>query len=138
MRILLLLIALIVSFTTSAQQISDSGKQKLKEMDLSIENFDLNNLTIREDLNQILLLDKKRKTNKTFGVIFSSAAVVSIIGGSILLSKGNNPNDNIDYADVMGGIFIAGGVIYGGVSIPFWVASKKREKERDLLLRLHE
>lgn len=116
----------------NSQQISVSDLQKLAEMQLSTQQFNLKNLSVQKDLNQLLLLDKKRKTNKTLGIVFCSSAVVSLAAGSILLNK-EHPT-----ADVVGGIMLAGGLMYGGVSIPFWVASKKRKNERDKLLELYE
>lgn len=137
MKLLVLSIVLVTAMTVSSQEISNTDLQKLEDLQLSSQNLDLTDLKIQKDLNQILFLEKKRKTNKTLAIVFTSAAAVSVIGGSIILSKGNNPNDSIDYADVIGGVFITGGVIYGGVSIPFWTASKKRKKERDSLLELY-
>jgi len=137
MKLLVLSLFLVTAITVSSQEISNTDLQKLEDLQLSYQNLDLTDLKIQKDLNQILFLEKKRKTNKTLAIVFTSAAAVSVIGGSILLSKGNNPTDNIDYADVIGGVFITGGVIYGGVSIPFWTASKKRKKERDTLLELY-
>ncbi len=56
----------------------------------------------------------------------------------MLLSKHDDGISEEIFSKVFGGVALAGGVVYGGVSIPFWVASKKRKKERDLLLRLYE
>lgn len=132
MRYLSLIMVLTATISVNSQQISDTDLQKLEDMHLSTANFDLKDITVQKNLNQILLLDKKRKTNKTLGIVFGSAAIASLAAGSILLSK-EHPT-----ADVVGGIMLTGGLMYGGVSIPFWIASKKRKKERGKLLELYE
>lgn len=131
MRPIYLFLVLVTAVAVNSQEISNTDLQKIEKLHLSTQNLDLTDLKVQKDLNQILSLDKKRKTNKTLGIVFTSAAVVSLVTGSVLLNK-EHP-----ISDVVGGIIITGGVMYGGASIPFWVASKKRKKERDKLLELY-
>jgi len=131
MKPIILSLFLVTVVAVNSQEISNIDLQKLEDLQLSTQKLDLSDLTVQKDLNQILFLDKKRKTNKTLSLVFSSAAAISVVTGSILLSKENTTSD------VVGGIFMSGVLIYGGISIPFWVASKKRKKERDKLLELY-
>ncbi len=75
--------------------------------------------------------ERKRKINKTFGIIFTSIAAIGIIGGTILIQQSKKTKEGHDFQGIFGGLGIASGVVYGGISVPFWVCSKKRKKERD-------
>ena len=132
MKKLVLLILIFTFFSGLSQNISEKEILKLNKLNVKTENLDFYNLNIKNDLNKILNLDRKRRKNKTVGIILTSASVTSFILGGTLLSKDNG------ITDVFGGIMIAGGAVYGGISIPFWNSSKKRKKERDELIQMFD
>ena len=68
--------------------------------------------------------------------MLTAFSAVSLIHGSILIYKGNNAKGGHDFPSLFGGLMIASGVIYGGISIPFWASSRKRKKERDKLIKI--
>ena len=134
MKKILMIITIITYCNLHSQKLTSKSLNKLSELNIQYSNFDTNDLKIQTDFNKILKLDRKRKTNKTFGVIFSSISVVGIITGSIMRYQGNKIKEGHNFQGVLGALMIGSGVVYGGISVPFWICKKKRRKERDLLL----
>lgn len=133
MKQLLITLALMFSFgVVNSQELSKKELIKLNELNVQTESFDLKDQDIQDDLFQILELENKRKTNKTVGIILTSLSAVSLLVGVSLVSS----DKHLDQA--AGIIHISGGVLYGGVSIPFWNASKRRKKERDRLIKRYQ
>ncbi|MDO6743114.1 hypothetical protein Q4553_00865 [Tenacibaculum soleae] len=89
--------------------------------------MNLNDFTTQEKLNKILKLDKKQKTNKTIAIVLSSMAITGLIFSGTTSNKSSKEIDKINY--------MIGGVVYGGVSIPFWVSSKRRKRQIDKNVR---
>lgn len=90
-------------------------------------------MNVQKNLNEILILDKKRKTNKNIAIVISSIAVSGILLGTAIYSSEKGVIN-----EVLGGTLIGGGVVYGAISIPFWTSSKKRKKERDKLIKIFD
>ncbi|MEN8123281.1 MAG: hypothetical protein ABFS35_23290 [Bacteroidota bacterium] len=129
-----------ISFSQTNNDLKKREIKTIERLGLDISKFDLENSNEVKDLNSILRLDKKRKTNNTFGIILVSAAALSIIGGI-------GAKNSVDTGDVLtdqlyggAGVVAASliGGIFGGVSIPFWNSSKKRKNERDRLIRIYQ
>lgn len=133
MKNTVLIIFLFFSFFNGiSQEFSEKEIVKLNKLNITTNNLDLSDVAVKDNLNKILKLDRKRKTNKTVGIILTSASVTSFILGGALLKKDNG------LTDILGGVMIAGGAVSGGISIPFWTASKKRKKERDKLIEIFD
>ena len=132
MKKIAILILLFSFFNGISQTLSEKEIVKLNLLEIKTENLNLENNTVQKDLNEILKLERKRKTNKTLGIVMTTMSVSGMVLGGVLLSK-----DHI-LSDVFGGMMVAGGVVYGGISIPFWVSSKKRKKERDELIKMFD
>ena len=115
-----------------SQNLNEKEIYKLKKLNINTEKVDLTDLNLQLNLKNILNLDRKRKTNKTVAIVYTSISAGSLLLGGVLLSKYNG------LADIFGGVMITGGVVSGGISIPFWVASNKRKKERDRFIDLFE
>jgi len=130
MKKIVILILLFSFFNGKSQTLSEKQIAKLNLLEIKTQNLDLENAEIQKKLNKILTLERKRKTNKTFGIVLSGISVSGMILGGVLLSKKNNATD------VLGKMMLGGGLIYGGISIPFWVSSKKRKQERDELIKM--
>ena len=137
MRKIIFLLILLFSYSVNAQAISEKKIYKLNHLSINTDRLDMNDITIQKSLNEILKLDRKRKTNKTVGIILTSISAVAIVTGTLLVSRNTSGNGH-DFATPMGGLIITGGVAYGAVSIPFWISSSKRKKERDKLMKLFD
>ena len=127
-----LFLVFFLAHTMHSQNLNDNQIYKLKKLNINTERVDLTDLNIQLNLKNVLNLNRKRKTNKTVAIVFTSIAASSLLLGGALVSKNNG------LADLFGGIMITSGVVYGGISIPFWIASNKRKKERDKLINLFE
>jgi len=114
-----------------SQSLSNRKIAELNKLNIQTETLDLKDINVQTNLNNILCLDKKRRKNKTVGVVLTSLSVTSLILGGALLSKDNG------ISDALGGIMFAGGAVYGGISIPFWNSAKKRKTERDKLIEMY-
>jgi len=130
MKKIAILILLFSFYSGISQTLSEKEIAKLNSLEIKTEKLNLENTTIQKDLNEILKLERKRKKNKTIGIVMTTISVSGMILGGALLSKDNG------LTDVFGGMMVAGGAVYGGISIPFWVSSKKRKKERDELIKM--
>ena len=130
-NLILLLLFFLVN-TMYSQNLNEKEIYKLKKLNINTEKVDLTDLNLQLNLKNILILDRKRKTNKTVAIVYTSISAASLLLGGVLVSKNNG------LADLFGGIMITSGVVYGGISIPFWIASNKRKKERDKLINLFE
>ncbi|SMO76803.1 hypothetical protein SAMN06265379_10742 [Saccharicrinis carchari] len=135
----LLLILLFSSICAKSQNIPNHKIYRLNQLGISTQNINLHKPSIQNDLNKILSFERKRKTNKTWAVVLSSVSAVGIITGSaILLSNRPNAKPDNTFNSTMGGIVVAGGAIYAGVSLPFWVSSRKWKKKRNKLKRIYQ
>ena len=125
-----LLFSLFSMHVLHSQNLTDKDLYKLKGLNINTKKTDLNDYNVRLNLNKILDLDYRRKTNKTFAITFSTLSAASLLLGGALISQKKKGI----LGDIFGGLFITLGVIKAGVSIPFWVSFGKRKKERDRLI----
>jgi len=132
MKKIAIIILLFSFFNGLSQSLSEKEITKLNNLSIKTESLNLNDLNIQKDLNEILKLERKRKTNKTVGIILTSLSLVTLTAGIIDVSGKNDLNQALGYAGIVAG------AIEGGISIPFWNSSKKRKKERDKLLKKFE
>lgn len=132
MKKILVLIFLYLCNNICSQELTKTQINQLDMLTIKIEKFNLDDSKIQETLSQILILDKKRKTNKTIAITLSSIAISGLILGSTLYTKGDG------ISELFGDIIVRSGVVYGAISIPFWVATDKRRKERDELKKIFD
>jgi hypothetical protein len=132
MKRIILLISIFSFLNGFTQDFSEKEIAKLNKLNIKTESLNLNDFNIQKDLNEILNLERKRKTNKTFGIILTTLSLATITAGIIEVSKKNDLNQTL------GTVGIVAGIIEGGISIPLWKSSKKRKKERDELLKKFE
>ncbi|WP_288954741.1 hypothetical protein [uncultured Polaribacter sp.] len=88
---------------------------------------------IFNDFSSILELDKKKRKNKTLGIVLISFSLVTSTLGIIELSGGKG-----EISDSIGGTFLGAGIISGGVSIPLFNSSRKKKKKRDRLVKKYK
>ena len=117
MRKITILLLLLFSSFLNSQELSENKIEKLHNLNIDIEKLDFKDVTIQNNLNEVLRLDRKHKTNKTVAIVLTSIAASGIVLGAATYSKKGL------LGETLGGILIISGTVYGGVSIPFWIAS---------------
>ncbi len=144
MKNILLIFLMIYSIKINSQNFNDFEVQKINSFDININRLDLSNQKINIDLKSILVKEQQRKSNKTTSIILASLSVITTTIGIITVSKPKTINE-MDYLNeagayenLIGGFFIAAGVIEAGISIPLFFTSNKRKKERDKLIELYK
>lgn len=133
MSVKFFLSATLTSFLTFSNGQNLETKQIEKIQDFGIDyqseiKMDPNKGT---DLLNILELDRKRKKNKTFGIILSGMGLLTAAYGTTAFTS-EQPNP---YSILAGGVLTGVGLAEMGVSIPLFKSSRKRKKERDKLIR---
>ena len=129
MKRIILLISIFSFLNGFSQDFSEKEIAKLNKLNIKTKSLNLYDFNIQKDLNEILNLEKKRKTNKTFGIILATLSLATLTAGIIEISGKNDLNQTL------GTVGIVAGIIEGGISIPLWNASKKKKKERDKLFK---
>jgi len=136
--IILLILLLLISIKSFSQSFNEREIKRINYFGIETDSYDLNNHKIQTDFSGILKLNRKRKSNKTFGIILGSVAVLATSFGILALSAKNEDGMGKAILDTIGGISLGIGVISGGFSIKLFSSSKKRKKERDKLIMLYQ
>jgi hypothetical protein len=124
------------------QELKSNQIRKLESFGIEYKSLIIENPNYGIEFMEILKKERKRKTNKTVGYIFSGLGLLTTTGGILILTSiknsSNNSNDEMDesgaYVAMAGGFVIALGINEIGISIPLFLMSKKRKKERDKLI----
>ena len=130
MKKIALILLLFSFFNGQSQTLSEKKILKLNKLNLEVENLNLNDINIQKNLNEILKLNRKTKINRTLAIYYRISALTGIIYGGLITYGPQHP-----IRELIGGLYIASGVLCAGVSIPLWKASKKRKKERNELIK---
>ncbi|SNR17100.1 hypothetical protein [Tenacibaculum jejuense] len=137
-----ILVMICFTFTSYSQsQIEDTSslvnatftqrsKNKLQFLGVDYKSIDFESQEDLLKLNLILQYDKRQRSNEIFAYIFSGFSLVSLIGG--LTSK----DDNSIFSDLGKGVYFTSAIVYGGISIPFWIGRRKYRRQRDQLVKL--
>lgn len=136
-----LILAFFSLFTLSlnAQEFTDKQLKKLSSLDIKIPQKNSISDQINSDFNEILILERKRKSNKASGIILSSISALSIATGlGIITNPVESTGHENAYRNLMGGVLIASGTIEGSIGIPLLFVSKRKKKQRDLLLEKYK
>ena len=136
MKKIILFVLLLLTFGLQGQNLTEKQLNKLKTYGIPTKKFDYNNEIIQANLKLILLKDKKRKTNLVTGIVFSSLAIATTAFGAKIIDNSKNNEEGLGQA--IGSMFIAGGIIELGISVPFYISSHKRKKERDNIIQMYQ
>lgn len=134
MKTFVLLIILGLSLSTNAQKFSKRDLKMLNRLKFEKNQIETPNQKLQKELANVLFLQKKYKTNRTFSDIFTTVGVSSVILGTLLIFQ-NGKNKGAGIAQSLGLYCIAVGALNIGVSIPFRAGAKKRKRERDALIK---
>lgn len=136
MRFILLVLIGLISIPMSSQKLKQKELNMISQ--LGIDTVNLNNYDnkVTKDFRNILRADRKRKSNKTVGIIFSSLSAISLgLGTAILATPVESEGHENAFRGLIGSFAIVTGAIEGGIGIPLLFVSKKRKSERDLLIK---
>ncbi len=134
MKIFYLILLLFFNFTLHGQVLKVREQNQLIGLGINLNQLKINDTHVQQNLQAILKLERKRKINKTLGIVFACFSGFGIASGTYILLKGkNDPTEGKVITSIYGGMMLAGGIVYGGISIPFFTSAKKRKKERDII-----
>ena len=133
---MLTLTILLLSNICFSQTFKDYEFKRLNSFEINLNSIDLNNSTDYLNLKTILEKDKKRRTNKTVGIILTSLSALTTTFGIMVIS--NSKNDQEGVGQSIGTMFVVAGAIELGISIPLFISSKKRKKERNKLIEYYK
>lgn len=136
MRKFLILISLFLgTLNINGQEFTNKEEKRLSKIGIEISDIDSIGKQLNNDLDKILSLERKRKSNKTSGIILTSLSAFSLgLGTAIIATPVDSDGHEMAFRNLAGGIFIASGAIEGGIGIPLLFVSKRKRKQRDLLL----
>ena len=135
---IIIIFSLIICFKSFSQSFNEREIKRINYFGINTTEYDLNDNKIYTDFSEILKLNNKRKSNKTFGIVLSSVSLLTTSFGILALSSKKDDGMGKAIVDTIGGISLGVGVISGGVSIKLFNSSQKRKKERDKLIKLYK
>jgi hypothetical protein len=136
MKKITLFVLLFLTFGLQGQNLTEKQLNKLETFGIPTKKFDYNNEIIQANLKLILLKDKKRKTNLVTGIVFSSLAIATTAFGAKIIDNSKNNEEGVGQA--IGSMFVVGGIIELGISVPFYISSHKRKKDRDNIIEIYQ
>ena len=135
-KTLITLTILLLSTICFSQTFKKYELKRLNSFEINLNSIDLNDSTDYLNLKAILEKDKKRRTNKTAGIILTSLSALTTTFGIMVISRSKNDQEGVGQS--IGTMFVVAGAIELGVSIPLFISSKKRKKERDKLIEYYK
>jgi hypothetical protein len=135
-KTLITLTILLLSTICFSQTFKNYELKRLNSFEINLNSIDLNNTTDYLNLKAILEKDKKRRTNKTAGIILTSLSALTTTFGIMVISRSKNDQEGVGQS--IGTMFVVAGAIELGVSIPLFISSKKRKKERNKLIEYYK
>ncbi|MDV7187916.1 hypothetical protein R3X25_11545 [Lutibacter sp. TH_r2] len=136
MKNYLLILLSFISMNNYSQILNERKLNKIESFGINLTNFNQNEQKVINDWNLILDKDWKRKKTKTAGIVFTSLSILSTAFGAKLISDNKNSEEGVGHS--IGVMFVTGGVISAGISVPLFISSSKRKKERDKLIKLYK
>lgn len=136
MRFILIILIGLISIPVSAQELKQRELNKISKLGIGTVNLNNYDDQLTNDFRNILRADRKRKSNKTVGIILTSLSAISLgLGTAIIATPVESDGHEKAFRNLIGGFFIGTGAIEGGIGIPLLFVSKKRKRERDLLIK---
>ncbi|WP_369049372.1 hypothetical protein [Tenacibaculum sp. UWU-22] len=135
-RTVITLSILFLSTIGFSQTFKNYELKRLSSFEINFNSINLNNSTDYFNLKTILGKDKKRRTNKTVGIVLTSLSALTTTLGIMVISGSKNAQEGV--GESIGMMFVATGVIELGISIPLFISSNKRKKERNKLIEYYK
>ena len=130
------LIVLLIFNNSFSQSFKNYEIKRLNMFEINNDSIALNNSLNYLNLKTILVNEQKRKTNKTLAIALTSLSALTMTYGAKIISSSRNDQEGL--GQTIGTMFIAAGIVQLGVSVPLFVSSNKRKKDRDKLIELYK
>jgi hypothetical protein len=135
-RATITLIVLLIFNNCFSQTFKNYEIKRLKTFEINTESIELNNSVNYLDLKAILEKEQKRKTNKTLAIVLTSLSALTMTYGAKIITSSKDDQEGLGGS--IGIMIMTAGVVELGVSIPLFISSNKRKKERDNLIELYK
>lgn len=135
MKNVLLIFLTLIAFKNYSQILTKKKITKIENFGIKVTNYNLNEQQVITDWNLIIDKDRKRKKTKVVAIIFSTLSILSTTMGVRIISENKNAEEGIGQS--IGMMFVAGGIASAGISVPLFISSSKRKKERNELIKIY-
>ena len=135
MKNILLIFLILIAFKNYLQILTKKKITKIENFGIKVTNYNLNEQQVITDWNLIIDKDRKRKKTKVVAIIFSTLSILSTTMGVRIISENKNAEEGIGQS--IGMMFVAGGIASAGISVPLFISSSKRKKERNELIKIY-
>ena len=135
MKNILLIFLILIAFKNYSQILTKKKITKIENFGIKVTNYNLNEQQVITDWNLIIDNDRKRKKTKVVAIIFSTLSILSTTMGVRIISENKNAEEGIGQS--IGMMFVAGGIASAGISVPLFISSSKRKKERNELIKIY-
>ena len=135
MKNILLIFLILIAFKNYSQILTKKKITKIENFGIKVTNYNLNEQQVITDWNLIIDKDRKRKKTKVVAIIFSTLSILSTTMGVRIISENKNAEEGIGQS--IGMMFVAGGIASAGISVPLFISSSKRKKERNELIKIY-
>jgi hypothetical protein len=120
----------------SSQELKQRELNKISKLGINTGDLNIYDENLTNDFRDILRANRKRKSNKTVGIILSSLSAVSLgFGIGLIANPVESTGHENAFRGLIGSFAIVTGTIEGGIGIPLLFVSNKRKRERDLLIK---
>ena len=138
-KAILISILLVVCLKSFSQSFNERQVKRINRLGIKTNLYDLNQDKIQADFSKILKLNRKRKSNKAFGITMGFVSILTTAVGTALLFS-NDKGSPMGYflGRIIGVSSLGVGVVSGGISIKLFNASKKRKRERDTVINSYQ
>lgn len=130
------LITLLLLTNGFSQTYKEYELRRLNSFGIHLDSVEINNAAKPLNISAILEKEKKRRTNKTSAIVLTSLSVLTTTYGALLFSASKNEQEGLGKSISL--MVMTVGVIELGTSIPLFISSNKRKKERDKLIELYK
>lgn len=102
--------------------------KNLKQLNLGFKNYSFDDVNFNKDLKELAYFNKKRKQNKVWAYVFSSAGTL-LLASAIAIDIQEQKNSKNEIIHGFKTLTYFSSAIYLGASIPFFVGNIKNKKK---------
>ncbi|MDT0650211.1 hypothetical protein [Autumnicola edwardsiae] len=139
MKIILSALIILISFQISGQELNKRQLSKISKFGIDTSNFNNDEHQINEDFRNILKAERRRKSNKVVGIVLTSLAAISIgLGVATFATPVESEGHESAFRGIIGSFLVGTGAIEGGIGIPLLFVSRRKKRQRNLLIEKYK